>query len=152
MANRFESDLANAFNKYLGEEPPRGYAHRKKQHRFTSQECDVLVDSPRDEFYLAIECKSVSNSSTNKLYFSTHFSDGQIDRLTEFCSKTGRQGYVAVEVKRGTGKQRKAYMVPLTKVLDIRAGEAGIPLGRLPRYKEIQRDGSDYVVDLELVQ
>lgn len=151
VANQFERALADAFNDHLGEEPPRGYAHRKKQHRFTSQECDVMVDSPMDEFYLAIECKSIKDDSTNKLYFSTHFSDGQLDRLKRFCDMSGRTGYVAVEVKRGAGIQRRAFLLPLETVLDYRRTEAGIPLGHMEDYTEIPRKGSEYRTSIDTV-
>ncbi|MDY6761782.1 MAG: hypothetical protein SVY41_01915, partial [Candidatus Nanohaloarchaea archaeon] len=66
----FERELVNAFNRYFEESNERGIAYRRKQHRFSSQFVDVLVDSIRPEFYLAIENKSISTSATNKLYFS----------------------------------------------------------------------------------
>ncbi|MFB6147254.1 MAG: hypothetical protein ABEJ66_00060 [Candidatus Nanohaloarchaea archaeon] len=62
----FERELVNAFNDFFEEEDIDGIAHRKKQHRFSSQLCDVLVDSEHEMFYLAIENKSVKEDSTNK--------------------------------------------------------------------------------------
>jgi len=155
----FERSLVQAFNEYLGLEPPKGYAHRKKQHRFSSQECDVLVDSSTDRFYLAIECKSIKDSSTNKLYFTTHFSETdeghQLDRLKEFCKKSGRTGYIAVEVKRGQGRQRRAFMVPLDMIHGMYSdGEPGIRISTFTEDRniiEIPRDGSEYTVPSRLL-
>jgi Holliday junction resolvase len=145
----FERALVNSFNEFFEQEDIQGIAHRKKQHRFSSQLCDVLVDSKHDTFYLAIENKSVKTSSTNKLYFSQHFSESknghQIERITDFLNRSGRRGYLAVEFKRGRGKARKAYMVPWEVLLDYyESDEAGMPLEEIQEYHEIFRDSESY--------
>lgn len=147
----FERELVNSFNRFFEEEELNGIAHRKKQHRFSSQLCDVLVDSEHEMFYLAIENKSVKTSSTNKLYFSQHFSnskDGhQVERISEFVRKSGRTGFLAVEMKRGRGKPRKAFMVPW-RVVDekYRNGDSGLHLDEIQEYPEILRNGEDYSI------
>lgn len=145
----FERALVNSFNDFFSEENIEGIAHRKKQHRFSSQLCDVLVDSPHEMFYLAIENKSVKASSTNKLYFSQHFSDNgrhQVDRISEFIDRSGRKGYLAVELKRGRGRPKKAYMVPWKEVRDsFENGEAGLSLEQLQQHPEIRREGGEYL-------
>lgn len=145
----FERALVNSFNEFFKQEEIKGIAHRKKQHRFSSQLCDVLVDSKHDTFYLAIENKSVKTSSTNKLYFSQHFSESkgghQIERITDFLNRSGRRGYLAVEFKRGRGKARKAYMVPWDALLEYYdSDEAGMPLEEIQGYNEIFRDSESY--------
>lgn len=144
----FERALVNSFNQFFQEEGIEGIAHRKKQHRFSSQLCDVLVDSPHEMFYLAIENKSVKASSTNKLYFSQHFSDNgehQVKRISDFVDRSGRRGFLAVEVKRGRGRPREAYMVPWNAIREaFNSGEAGIPLDHLGEYPEIERDSGEY--------
>ncbi|MFB6174566.1 MAG: hypothetical protein ABEJ87_01150 [Candidatus Nanohalobium sp.] len=145
----FERALVNSFNKFFEEEDINGIAHRKKQHRFSSQLCDVLVDSKHETFYIAIENKSVKTSSTNKLYFSQHFSHSknghQVERISDFIDRSGRNGFLAVEFKRGRGKARKAYMVPWSKVREAyEAGEPGLHLDDIREYPEIFRDSEDY--------
>ena len=111
--SEFERSLVHSFNKFFkGESQIKGIAYRRKQSRFTQQVLDVLVDSPDLKFYLGIECKSISiKKGANKLYFSQHFSNRQIERTTFFLNKSGRKGYLAVEIKRGRGKSKKAYMI-----------------------------------------
>lgn len=145
----FERALVNSFNDYFEDEELEGIAHRKKQHRFSSQLCDVLVDSPHETFYLAIENKSIKESSTNKLYFSQHFSvsDGghQIERITDFLNRSGRTGFLAVEIKRGRGKARQAYMVPWNYLLEMyQSDEAGVPIEDIRSFPEIFRDSAHY--------
>ncbi|MFB6241825.1 MAG: hypothetical protein ABEJ36_03425 [Candidatus Nanosalina sp.] len=147
----FERALVNSFNKFFAEEEIDGVAHRKKQHRFSSQLCDVLVDSPHEMFYMAIENKSVKTSSTNKLYFSQHFSESknghQVERISDFVDRSGRRGFLAVELKRGRGRARKAYMVPWVEVREAyQKGESGIHIDKLQEYPEILRDSEDYSV------
>ncbi len=148
----FERELVNAFNKFFEEEELNGIAHRKKQHRFSSQLCDVLVDSQHEMFYLAIENKSVKTSSTNKLYFSQHFSvsDGghQVERISDFLDRSGRKGFLAVELKRGRGKPREAYMVPWEVVRrKYREDETGIHLDEIREHPELLRSGEVYSVE-----
>ena len=147
----FERELVNAFNSFFDDEEIDGIAHRKKQHRFSSQLCDVLVDSRHEMFYLAIENKSVKTSSTNKLYFSQHFSvsDGghQVERISDFVDSSGRKGILAVELKRGRGKPRKAYAVPWDVVREkYQNDEAGLHLDEIKQYPEITRNSEDYSV------
>ncbi len=148
----FERELVNAFNQFFEEEGINGFAHRKKQHRFSSQICDVLVDSKHDMFYLAIENKSVKTDSTGKLYFSQHFSssDGghQVERISEFLERSGRKGYLAVELKRGRGKPREAYIVPWETVKEkYEDGEPGLSLGEIREHPEILRSSESYSVE-----
>lgn len=145
----FERELVNAFNDYFSQEEIDGIAHRMKQHRFSSQLCDVLVDSQHETFYLAIENKSIKTKSTNKLYFTQHFSTSdnghQIKRITNFLRKSGRKGYLAVELKRGRGKPRKAYMIPWEHVLRRYQGdETGLHIDEIKEYPEIFRNSEDY--------
>jgi Holliday junction resolvase len=147
----FERALVNSFNKFFAEEDIDGIAHRKKQHRFSSQLCDVLVDSPHEMFYLAIENKSVKTSSTNKLYFSQHFSESdkghQVERISDFVDRSGRTGFLAVELKRGRGRSRKAYMVPWDTVREAyQDGSSGLHIDEIQEFPEILRDSEDYSV------
>jgi Holliday junction resolvase len=147
----FERALVNSFNSFFDDEDIEGIAHRKKQHRFSSQLCDVLVDSPHEMFYMAIENKSVKTSSTNKLYFSQHFSESknghQVERISDFVDRSGRRGFLAVELKRGRGRARKAYLVPWEAVREAyQAGESGLHIDDIQDYPEILRESEDYSI------
>jgi len=147
----FERELVNSFNSFFEEETIEGIAHRMKQHRFSSQLCDVLVDSPHDMFYLAIENKSVKTSSTNKLYFTQHFSVSdnghQVKRISDFLDRSGRKGFLAVELKKGRGRPREAYMVPWTFVREsFENGEKGLHLDEIKEFPEILRNSESYSV------
>ncbi len=147
----FERALVNSFNSFFEDEEIDGIAHRKKQHRFSSQLCDVLVDSPHEMFYLAIENKSVKTSSTNKLYFTQHFSESdgghQVERISDFVDRSGRRGFLAVELKRGRGRSRKAYMVPWKAVRSsYRDDDTGLHIDEIQEFPEIMRDSEDYSV------
>jgi len=147
----FERELVNAFNNFFENETINGIAHRKKQHRFSSQLCDVLVDSQHEMFYLAIENKSVKTSSTNKLYFSQHFSVSdrghQVERISDFLERSGRKGFLAVELKRGRGRPRKAYLVPWEVIREkYENGETGLHIDDIQEFPEILRDSEHYSV------
>lgn len=147
----FERELVKAFNRFFEENNERGIAYRRKQHRFSSQFVDVLVDSIRPEFYLAIENKSISTSATNKLYFSQHFSESedghQVDRIDDFLRRSGRKGFLAVEVKRGRGRQRKAFLIPWKRLKErYDAGDPGISIEELEDFSELERVSESYNV------
>lgn len=148
---RDERGIVEGFNEYFARsDDVDGYAHRKKQHRFSSQICDVLVDSSDPRFYLAVEHKSVKTSSTNKLYFSQHFSDPedgrpQVERFSEFVDRTGRTGVLAVELKRGMGKPLQLFLVPWRDVLErYRSDEAGFSLEEIKEYPQVERRDRKY--------
>lgn len=148
----FERGLVNAFNEFFEKEEINGIAHRKKQHRFSSQLCDVLVDSEHEMFYLAIENKSIKESSTNKLYFSQHFSESdnghQVERITDFLNRSGRKGLLAVEIKRGRGRPREAYAVPWRVVKrKYQNGDPGLSIEEIREHPEILRSSESYSIE-----
>ncbi len=58
----FERALVQAFNRHFEDNNIRSIAYRRKQHRFSSQVCDIMVDSKHPEYYLAMRTnRSVSN-------------------------------------------------------------------------------------------
>ena len=59
MSN-FERELVKSFNDYFSENGLDAIAYRMKQHQFSQQMLDVLVDSSDRRMYLGIECKSIS--------------------------------------------------------------------------------------------
>ncbi|MBS1262978.1 MAG: hypothetical protein MAG715_00144 [Methanonatronarchaeales archaeon] len=144
----FERDLVRSFNDFFEERDLKAVAYRRKQHRFSSQVVDVLVDSLNPDFYLAIENKSISTAKgAGALYFSQHFTESQIPRLSGFLERSGRRGFLAVELKRGTGRKRRAFVVPWSDV-EARwsSDEPGFPVDRLKGYSELERVGGRYEV------
>ncbi len=150
----FERMLVNSFNAYIEEKGVRAISYRLKQHRFTPQFLDVLVDSLNPDLYLGIECKSISvDKGANALYFSQHFTVDkrgihQIERISDYLNKSGRRGFLAVELRLGPGHGREAYMVPwnelekkyLTQNLKLTVQE-------IRSFPEIKREGKDYRVN-----
>ena len=155
----FERALVKSFNRYFEEKDIRGIAYRRKQHRFSSQFVDVLVDSFNPDFYLAIENKSLKTSSSNTLYFTQHFSESedghQVERIGRFLHRSGRRGFLAVELRRGMGKPRKAYLIPWEDVDEAyNSEEKGFSVSRIKEYPEIDRNSARYQVEkvMEMVR
>lgn len=127
----FERCLVNGFNSYFEVTGIRAYAYRNKQFRYVDQIFDIFVDSRRAEMYLAFECKSVDSRRTPKLYWSQHFhgngDTSQIARETNHLIMTGRNGFLAVEGRKGPGKVTCCWLIPW-KVIHYKFsnGETGI--------------------------
>lgn len=151
----FERALVQSFNYFFKKNNINGIAHRIKQHRFTHQFLDILVDSLNPDYYLGIECKSISVEKNAKaLYFSQHFTvdkNGihQISRISDFLKLSGRTGFLAVELRMGIGHNREAYIVPWT-VLDTLYNdkcEKKLSIFDLQQYAIIERKGDTYLIN-----
>jgi len=150
----FEHMLVNSFNTYIEENGIRAISYRLKQHRFTPQFLDVLVDSLNPDLYLGIECKSISvDKGANALYFSQHFTvdkNGlhQIERISNYLNKSGRRGFLAVELRLGPGHGREAYMIPWNELAKKYFDkDLKLTLQEIRNFPEIKRQGKDYRVD-----
>jgi len=145
----FERQLVKSFNRFFEKGGVCGTAYRLKQHRFASQIVDVLVDSPHRDFYLGIECKSVSTEKgAMALYFTQHFGAGQILRIDDFLKKSGRKGILAVELRRGSGKSREAHILKWAELRKRYAkGSVGFTVEEIVHSPEIRREGAHYVIE-----
>lgn len=137
----FEREIVHCLNRFFKTHHVQGFAYRLKQHKFTSQYVDVLVDSLNPSYYLSIECKSIIDK---KLYFSQHFHSDkknvhQVDAISDFLTKTGRIGFLAVEFRQGPGKPSEAFLIPWATVvahykenkgITIEDARAGIALSK----------------------
>lgn len=137
----FEREIVHCLNRFFKTHHVQGFAYRLKQHKFTSQYVDVLVDSLNPSYYLSIECKSIIDK---KLYFSQHFHSDkknvhQVDAISDFLTKTGRIGFLAVEFRQGPGKPSEAFLIPWATVvahykenkgITIEDARAGIALAK----------------------
>ena len=150
----FERQLVRSFNTYFKENRIKGIAFRLKQHRFSHQYLDVIVDSLHPDYYLGIECKSIStDKGAQVLYFTQHFTTDkqgshQVDRMSEYLRLSGRKGFLAVELRQGVGKARAAFAIPWKVVADrFEAGKSGFKVAEIRKFPAIERNGSHYVID-----
>lgn len=132
----FEVEVVKAYNSYFAEHHIDALALRlEKGTKYSTQPCDVLVLSPNKSYYFAIECKSMALTDQKALYFSSAFSvpkhpveRHQIDRMHEFCEKSGMRGVLAVELHKKP-EFREAFLIPLQEAYVLwRNGRPGIPL------------------------
>jgi Holliday junction resolvase len=126
----FEREIVHCLNRFFKTHHIQGFAYRLKQHKFTSQYVDVLVDSLNPSYYLSIECKSIID---RKLYFSQHFHSDrnkvhQVDAISDFLAKTGRIGFLAVEFRQGPGKASEAFLIPWPVVVARFGDNKGITI------------------------
>jgi hypothetical protein len=152
----FERDISSALNRWYLEEDLQAIAYRRWAPPRTFQEFDVVSDSEDMILYMAIECKSVSLAQGDTLYWSQYFSivDGvhQIDRESAWLKRTGRSGYLAVEIRGGPGKTREAYMVPWKEVTRAKRDYAiGMTIEKIMTYPRIARVGKQYIMSDEVL-
>lgn len=150
----FERQLVKSFNSYFKEKGIKGIAFRLKQHRFTHQYIDVIVDSLHPDYYLGIECKSIStDKGTKVLYFTQHFTTDkqgvhQVDRMSEYLRLSGRKGFLAVELRQGAGRRRTAFAIPWRVVAErFEANKSGFKVDEIRKFPEIERNGSFYLIE-----
>ena len=154
----FEWALTAALNSFFEKEGVAAIAYRLKQSRFAAQLVDILVDSRTPEYYLAIECKSLDARKTGSLYFKQHFSNAagahQLTRETDFITRSGRQGILAVELRQGAGKARMAHLVPWGQVYQsFEAGRTGLTLAEIESNPPLERKGGAYQISrLDIVR
>jgi Holliday junction resolvase len=142
----FERDVVACFNRFFEEQNMRGFAYRLKQHKFSTQFIDVLVDCLDPHYYLAIECKSIRGK---KLYFSQHFhldrnKVHQVDAISAFLARTGRKGFLAIEFRFGSGKTREAYLIPWERVAALYTTTQGISIDEFRECLALRRSGDVY--------
>lgn len=58
---------------------------------------DLLVDSPDDSYYIGVECKTISGKY--RFYFNGNYQPEQIKSQMEYQDYSGRDIFVAVEVR-----------------------------------------------------
>lgn len=129
MPDTDENGLVRAYNRLFDNKGIDGIAYRRVQAKYSSQFLDIMVDTANPQLPdIAIEHKSYKTKSSNKLYFSQHFSDNtednflesthQVERVQEFCKKAGYKPFLAVEVRRGPGRSIRLFIIPWSRVLE----------------------------------
>ena len=153
MANSFEYEMLKAFRNYL---QGQAVVSRDKQAKFTSQDVDIKIQSAMHQ-NVGIECKSIKENASSKLYFSQHFSESdgqhQVENITSWLEMSGNIGLLAVEVRRGQGNPKEAYLMKWPTVEQAyRDGEYGFGLEGLSDMEDVrqlERTGQEYVIDEE---
>ncbi|MGA3315257.1 MAG: hypothetical protein ABSC64_02325 [Candidatus Korobacteraceae bacterium] len=119
---RFEPKLVRQLNGWFKDTSTTGIAYRLRPQQGSKgyQHIDILVDGPGH--YIGIECKSVTEPATKKIYFSEYFTTDakgvhQIVRIDEFLHDSGRQGICAIELH--DDKHFETRFVPWQVVSDI---------------------------------
>ncbi|MCL7414589.1 MAG: hypothetical protein M8349_00800 [ANME-2 cluster archaeon] len=150
----FERQLVRSFNIFFQENGIKGISFRLKQHRFTHQFLDVIVDSLHPDYYLGIECKSIStDKGTKALYFTQHFTTDkqgahQVDRMSDFLRLSGRKGFLAVELRQGVGKGRVAFAIPWNVVAErFEADGKGFRVDEIREFPKIERVDGLYRIE-----
>jgi len=77
-----------------------------------------------------------------------------MSRETDFCARSGRQGILAVELRRGAGKARTAHLVPWGQIFQsYQAGAAGLSLRDIEINPPLERKGGCYQISrLDIVR
>lgn len=155
----FERDVVKAYNTFFREKKIKGFAYRLKQYKYTEQLIDIVVDSPYQEFYQAVECKSIKiTKGKMSINFNSYFSEGQIDNEHRFLELTGRRGVLAVELRhepqrdvpsgpKGGYKKgwKEAYLVPFEFVWDTYlSGATSLKIDDIRSYPAFERKNSLY--------
>ncbi len=145
----FEREIVHCLNRFFVAHHIQGFAYRLKQHKFTTQYVDVLVDSLNPSYYLSIECKSIGDK---KLYFSQHFHSDkknvhQVDAISDFLAKTGRIGFLAVEFRQGPGKPSEAFLIPWATVVAHFRENKGITIDDARAGIALSRSKGGYVLE-----
>jgi len=148
----FEWELVAAINRFFEASGMRGLAYRLKQSRYTPQVVDLLVDSPDPAYYLAIECKSIDARKAKTLYFTQHFSAAggvhQMERIDQFIDRTGRRGFLAVELRRGAGRAKTAHLLTWYAAMEaFRSESPGIPVERIEAIAPLGRRDGGYLIE-----
>ena len=152
----FERNIVHSFNNYANTYDKKLIAYRHVQMRYQPQLFDVLVDSRANEFYLAIECKSIDPSTINHLYFKRQFSwkDGhcQLEREDKWLRLSGRNGILAVELRPPRPARTRLYLVPWSVVMaQFNAGYTCVDQELICACPSCDRQGGKYIFDDDLL-
>jgi Holliday junction resolvase len=154
MANtsKFETQVVHAFQQFCDSTDIKAVAYRYRQLLWHGQFTDIAVDSPDKRFYLGIECKTIQ---FKKLYFRSNFHNGQIGNMNEFLLRSGRTGFLAIEL-RHRGTKSEAFIVPWDYVIEkIDNGDTGISRDDLVSYEyayQFERVKEGYMLPPEFLE
>lgn len=112
----FEAMLVRAFNEWFDKKKIAAMSYKLPMVRYQKQGFDIYNDSRHYEWYNAIECKSIDAEEEHSLYFSQYFhvSKGvhQLEYEDIIAERSGRNTFLAVELRRRRGVRKAAFLVP----------------------------------------
>jgi len=152
----FERSMVHAFNDYANTYDKKLIAYRHIQTRYVPQLFDVHVDSRGNEFYLALECKSLDPNTVDHVYFKKAFNwkDGhcQVERETDWLNLSGRNGFLVVELRGGRGSRTRCFFVPWRIVeKQFYGGFPAIHQNIVTGFPCITKQGGKYTLDDDFV-
>lgn len=119
----FEYDLRDKLNKFREENKEAAemglWAKRIPQSRYNKQFVDVILSSKSSDYHMAFECKSKKiKGKTDKIHFSSHFRDDQVETICNYREKSKRETYLALAFRRGRGRKTWHYLVNWDKFME----------------------------------
>lgn len=108
MAGYGENEIVNKLNRMFSKKSIHANAYRNPQCRRVTQNCDVNCDSLDEQWFLAIEVKSLRKGEyLNFLKYFTIDKHGehQLDRLCEFARAGNRKAIIVLFVRNGSRKR-----------------------------------------------
>jgi hypothetical protein len=142
MSRDFEDDLLEELQEYVGDD---GIAMRRRQEyrmrggKFQADQfVDLMVDSPKPEYYLGIEAKKATDGGSGKFYFSNHYPRDQVRSQSDYSDKSGREVFTAVKIRDHEGED-VLLLFPVEYFLQlVEDGEAGV------EFDELVSDGVEW--------
>lgn len=153
----FERKILKLLDVYLTSHHINAYVKRISMTRFKSQHIDLEVDSAKKRWYLGIECKSVSIKRGDPIlfYFSTHFKNDQFERISSFLDRSGRRGFLALEVEnyymnhksKSDKLKRPIYIVRWKDLEKVYEENKALRLDEVPHRKLHKLDSKEWNVE-----
>jgi hypothetical protein len=145
----FDVMLYKCLNELYEREKIPAMAYKIPMIRYNRQGFDVYSDSRLYEYYSAFECKSHEAVENVPLYFSAHFHHvkgvHQLEHENQILLKSGRVGFLAVELKNYEGQRKVAYLIPWRVCYGMYSrGNACISNDEIASYIELEYSKGGY--------
>lgn len=151
----FEAMLARCFNEWFDKKKIAAMSYKLPMVRYQKQGFDIYCDSRHYEWYCAIECKSIDAEEERALYFSQYFhvSKGvhQLDYENSVSERSGRNTFLAVELRKRRGVRKTAFLVPWRVVISAyKSGCKGLEQETIMSYCELDYYSGGYHFNEEI--
>jgi hypothetical protein len=150
----FENDIVNALNFYYNKNKIKALAYRLFQAEYSKgQNCDVVSDSGKKKYYLAIECKTINANKYKTFNFRSRTSQSesgihQFQKELIFSERTGRKGLLLIELRNGAGKPKLCYFIPMKDAYEAwKSGKKSFSLKEIQSYPSIGRKKGNYIIE-----
>lgn len=145
----FDAMLVKMWNEYYEKEKIAAIAYKLPMVRYRQQGFDLYTDSRHYEYYTAIECKSIDAEKEQKLYFSQYFHHvkgvHQLEYEDNIITRSGRVGFLAVELRRRRGIRKSAFLVPWSLCMEhFYGGDVGLEADEITECLELDYTRGGY--------